>query len=461
MDRVYLLGGENGDQTHRYSAVAFAALNPTTGEVGALSATAPLPQPLSEGQAVVVNDRIYYLGGRTGINNRGTNTVYYAEPLTTTGVITAWFTTTLPLPYPPYGHMAVGTADGRLYAMSGVSDTTFTGNVVPNVYYGTPITNTGDITQWLGTLNMPRNVFAGSAVYFGGQMYAVGGALDIWSSPSELVFAAFDELDGGVITWTATSAITPSRLAATTLINTDGWIYVVGGSAGEQGPIQTSIINAGATTGEAGLIYAGRGTFRSTEFDLIKSYEVTGMRWRTYLSDPAEMTVTVRYRYRQTFGGYSDWSEFIPSAATSGVATTTLPLALTARFVQYEVFFSTTNPVTTPIFYQMELSDDIPTPPLFIKSASPASGSNVKAGDRITYTIRFTNTTQVTHTSVIVQDIVPEGTTYVPGLIFASPGITMYVFTPTLTWDVGTFPPGSSGSVGFVVTVNNGLPGRN
>jgi uncharacterized repeat protein (TIGR01451 family) len=414
---------------------------------------------LSEGQAVAVNNRIYYLGGRTGAFNRGTNTVYYAEPLTTTGVITAWFTTTLPLPYPPYGHMAIGTEEGRLYAMTGVSDTTFVpGGVVPNVYYADPITSTGDITQWQTTLNMPRNIYGGSAVYFGGQIYAVGGALDNIANASDLVFAAFDEPDGGVITWTATSAITPARLAATTLINSDGWIYVVGGSSGSQDPIQSSIINAGATTGDAGLIYAGRGTFRSTDFDLIKSYDVTGLRWRAFLSDPAEMTVTVRYRYRQTLGAYSDWSEFIPSTGASGVATTTVPLAVTARYVQYEVSFSTTNALTTPIFYQMELSYDIPTPPLFVKSASPASGSNVKAGDRITYTVRFTNTTQVTHTQVIIQDVIPDGTTYVPGSIFASPGITMYAFPPNLSWDVGTLPPGSSGSLGFVVTVNNNLP---
>ncbi len=456
--RVYLLGGENGDQSYRYSAVAFAAINSATGELGALTPTAPLPQPLSEGQAVAVNNRIYYLGGRTGSSNRGTNTVYYAEPLTMTGVITAWFTSTLPLPYPPYGHMAIGTAEGRLYAMAGVSDTTFTGNVVPNVYFADPITNTGDITQWQATLNLPRNIFAGSAVYFGGEIYAVGGALDGIAKPGDLTFAAFDEPTGGVITWTATSVITPARIAATTLINTDGWIYVVGGGSGSQDPIQTSIINAGATTGDAGLTYAGRGTFTSADFDLVKNYQVTGLSWSAFLSNPSEMTVTVRYRYRQSFGAYSNWSDYIPSTATSGVATTTIPLAFTARYVQYEVNFSTTKAYTTPIFYQMQLSYDIPKPPLFSKSASPASGSSVKAGDRITYTIRFTNTTELTHSQVIVQDIVPSGTTYISGTIFASTGITPYVFIPNLTWDAGTLPPGGSGSVGFAVTVNAGLP---
>jgi uncharacterized repeat protein (TIGR01451 family) len=456
-NRVYLLGGENGDQTHRYSAVAFATLDPTTGELGALTATAPLPKPLSEGQAVVVNNRIYYLGGRMGASNRGTNTIYYAEPLTATGVITAWFTTTLPLPYPPYGHMAIGTDEGRLYAMAGVSDTTFSGGVVPAVYYANPVTSTGNITQWQETLNLPVNNFAGSAAYFGGQIYAIGGAENDLSNPSDKVYTAFDEPTGGVITWTATSAITPARTAATTLINSDGWIYVVGGSAGSLEPIQSSIINAGATTGNAGLAYAGRGTFRSAEFDLVKNYQVTNLSWRAFLSDPSEVTLTVRYRYRQSFGPYSNWSDYMPSEGVPGIATTDVPLALTARYVQYEAFFSTTNALTTPILYEMNLAYDIPRPPQFVKSASPASGSSVKAGDRITYTIRFTNTTELTNSQVIVRDIVPDNTTYVPGSIFASPGITISVFPPNLIWEVGDLHPGDSGQIGFAVTVNNGL----
>lgn len=455
--RVYVLGGENGDQAHRYSVVAFAPLNATTGELGALNETAPLPKPLSEGQVVAVNNRIYYLGGRTNPDNRGTNTVYYAEPLTATGVITAWFTTTLPLPYPPYGHMAIGTNEGRLYAMAGVSDTTFTANVVPDVYYADPLTATGDITGWQTTLNLPRNIFAGSAVYFGGQIYAMGGALDGIAVPSNLAFSAFDEPAGGVVNWTSTSVITPARIAATALINSDGWIYIVGGAAGQIDPIQSSIINAGATTGNAGTAYAQSGTFRSAELDLIKNYQVTSLSWQTFLSDPSEMTLTVRYRYRTPFGAYSDWSAYIPSDPVPGIATTAISLALSARYVQYEVFFSTTNPVTTPIFHQMTVTYKRPEPPLFNKSANPPSGSNVGAGDRITYTIWFTNTTGLTHTALNLRDTVPEGTTYVPGSIFASPGITPSAFPPNLSWVVGTLDPGAGGWVGFAVTVDSGL----
>ncbi len=455
--RVYLLGGENGDQTHRYSVVAFAPLNATTGELGTLIETTALPEPLSEGQAIVMNNRIYFLGGRTDPDNRGTNTVYYAEPLTTTGVITAWFTTTLPLPYPPYGHMAIGTNEGRLYAMAGVSDTTFTASVVPNVYYAQPLTSTGDITDWQTTINLPRNIFAGSVVYFGGQIYSLGGALDGIAEPSQLAFSAFDEPTGGVVTWTATSVITPARIAATALINSDGWIYVVGGASGQIDPIQSSIINAGATTGNAGTGYAKSGTFRSAELDLIKNYFVTSLSWQSFLSNPSEMTLTVRYRYRSSFGTYSNWSDYIPSNFAPGIATTAITLGLSARYVQYEVFFSTTNPMTTPIFHQMALTYDRPEPPLFNKSANPPSGSSVKAGDLITYTIWFTNTTGVTHTTVSLGDTVPEGTTYVPGSIFASPGITSYVFPPNLNWVVGTLEPGAGGFVGFAVTVDSGL----
>lgn len=189
----------------------------------------------------------------------------------------------------------------------------------------------------------------------------------------------------------------------------------------------------------------------------MKSYQVTGLAWQAFLSSPSEMTLTVRYRSRQPLGSYSAWSDYIPSNPIAGVATTAISLSVAARYVQYEVFFSTTNPMTTPIFYQMALSYERPASPLFIKSANPPSGSSVKAGDIITYTIWVTNTTNLTHTNLNLRDTLPEGTTYVPGSIFASPGITVSAFPPNLTWNWGTLNPGAGGSVGFAVTVDSGL----
>ena len=51
------------------------------------------------------------------------------------------------------------------------------------------------------------------------------------------------------------------------------------------------------------------------------------------------------------------------------------------------------------------------------KTADPASGTDVKVGNTITYTITLDNSTGTAPTTVTVKDIVPEGTTFVDGSI--------------------------------------------
>ena len=460
--RIYLAGGEGGEsssQVYRYPAVVYATPN-MTGDLSAWTATTPLPQPLSHGQLVALNDYLYYVGGRTNPSGQGTNTVYYAKPDPLTGAISQWFTATTAIPYRPYGHMAVATQNGHLYVISGIDQSGFTGGV-PYVYYAHPLSDTGNITGWFHTVDLPRSITDGAGVYYGGQFYLTGGFLDAnFSILSDLVFAAFEEDAGGVITWTSTSAIDPARALHTALANqADGWLYVVGGSSGSVEPIASGIINIGATTGEGGSEYARTGVYRSADFDLVKSYQILNLNWTAYLSDPAEMTLTLRYRTRQRINEpYSAWSAWLPSDPVSGIATTVVSTSLAARYLQYEAFFSTTNTAKTPILYQVTLTYDIPKPPKFEKSANPASGNSVKSGDRITYTLRFTNTSGGLQTQVIIADVIPAGTTYVPGSIFASAGITPTVLANSVAWDAGTVPVDGTGEMGFVVTVDAGLP---
>lgn len=455
---VYLLGGVDTNLVgFHYNVVAFSKINPTTGELGPLNTTTPLPQARSYGQAVVLNNRIYYIAGTSNGVTTGFSTVYYATPDPTTGVIAAWNTTTAPLPYAPYGETAVANKDSnRIYVMSGFYF--LGGGVVPNVYYASPLANTGDIAAWTNTTPLPRNLYGSAAALFGGQIYDTGGAIDDVTSASDRAFAAFDELSGGIITWTATSVITPARLLHTAAVNYDGWIYLVGGSSDGLAPITQHLVNAGSTTGQGGSAYASSGTYQSPDFDIVKNYQMQALAWTTYLSDPSAVTLTVRYRYRQTFGGYSPWSDPYPSVPVAGVAKTTIPLSITARYLQYQAYFATTNPLTTPILSEVDLTYNRPDPPAFVKAALPASGSNIQVGQRITYTMRFTNTTGTTLLNVTISDTVPANTTYVPGSITASPGITSHAeFQPGLFWEIGSLVPNASGQVGFVATVNSGL----
>lgn len=461
--RVYLLGGDDGLLQHYYATVALAQIDPDTGELGPLTATTPLPEPLSDGQALVLGNRLYYVGGRSPgappATNQGSNEVYYAEPDPITGQITAWHTASALLPYKAYNHMAVATVNDRLYAMAGVSLTTVGGGgIVPDVYYAQPLTATGDITGWLVTNAMPRNIFAGAAVSFGGQIYAVGGALDGISDASNLVFSAIDRLSGGVSSWPGSSAVWPPRLLHTAVINDDGWIYVIGGSTGLNQPIQDHIVNAGATTGEGGSAYVDDGVFTSDAFDLEKNYPLTQLSWSVNLPDPAQVTATLRYRYRLEGDAYSDWSPAYPAQSVAGITTSTVPLTITARYVQYQINFATTNPTLSPILAQVEIQYKTPEPPQFLKVANPPSGSSVAEGEQIVYTITYKNMADITLSSTFITDVVPARTTYVPGSIFASAGVTVHAENPAvLYWEIGDLPPQGSGTIGFAVTVNTGL----
>ena len=460
--RVYLLGGDDGLLQHYYATVAVADIDLDTGELGSLTATTPLPEPLSDGQVLVLGNRLYYVGGRSPgsppNSNQGSNEVYYAEPDPATGLITTWYTASGLLPYKTYNQMSVATVNDRIYSMAGVSVTTVGGGIVPDVYYAQPLTATGDITGWIATNAMPRNIFAGAAVSFGGQIYAVGGALDGISDASNLVFSAIDRLGGGVNSWPGSSAVTPPRLLHTAVINDDGWIYVIGGSTGTNQPIQNHIVNAGATTGEGGSAYMDDGVYTSDPFDLEKNFPLTQLSWSVNLPDPAQITATLRYRYRLDGGAYTDWSPPYPAQFATGVSTSTLPLAITARYVQYQVNFATTDNTVSPILTQVSVQYLTPEPPEFLKVANPPSGSGVSEGEQIVYTLTYKNVADITLHHTFITDVVPARVTYVPGSIFASAGVTLHTESaPDLYWEIGPLPPQGSGTLGFAVTVNTGL----
>lgn len=454
--RIYLLGGENGDQSFYYNTVSFGKLNPDTGSVSALTATAPLPKALSNGQVAVLNNRLYFFGGRGAPNNQGNDEVYYASPDPTTGVITGWHTATARLPYKTYGHMSVATVNGRLYTLAGANVSTI-GGIRADINVATPLTDTGDITAWLPINSLPRNIYGGAITSFGGQLYVIGGAWDNINQPVNEVLAALEDTSGNTLTWATTSYITPVRLLHSAVVNADGWIYVVGGSQGQNQPIQQYIVNAGATTGQSGSAYVDQGYYLGDVFDIGRDYPLRALQWTIDLPDPAVVTASLRYRYQLAgSSAFSAWTDWYPAQATAGVQTTTLPLTMTARYLQYQVAFAQTNPQLSPSLQRVSLTYETPDPPKLSKAAEPAHNTVVAAGERVTYTIGISNPTGQTFAQSFITDVVPDHLTYVPGSIFASPGITPHAeLLPELYWEIGALLPDVSGTVGYAATVND------
>lgn len=127
----------------------------------------------------------------------------------------------------------------------------------------------------------------------------------------------------------------------------------------------------------------------------------------------------------------------------------------------------TVTPTRTPVedfnrgtFSQNRLSWGVQLPTAtFFKSAVPNSGETIQPGSAITYTLTISNVADTPLAGAVITDRVPDNTTYLPGTIFASPGITLHAeLSSTLYWEIGPLPPHSGGTVGYRVTVTDNLP---
>lgn len=86
------------------------------------------------------------------------------------------------------------------------------------------------------------------------------------------------------------------------------------------------------------------------------------------------------------------------------------------------------------------------------KTADPAFAN---VGDTITYTIILANTGNVTANNAVLTDVIPSGTTFVPGSLVGATGTP-----PTLTL-ANPVPAGGMATVTFQVLIGNSLPNPN
>jgi len=438
--RIYVLGGNKGGTL--FDTVCYAPIL-EDGSLGTWTTTTSLPQAINFARVAVVHGRLYILGGQAPT---ASDKVYYARPDPTTGVITGWLTTTALL-RPTFGHM-VATWDDRIYVAGGKGPTYF----YPYVNYAEPLSTTGEIAAggWMTGTNLKYNLYAAAAASVNGELFATGGGKNSNTEASDYVAATLIDLYGGLGSWVDTELIKPARFYHATVASDDGWLYVIGGSSNGISPITDSRINRGATAGE-GKSYAPDGEFTSRILDLGKDHVVTQLSWNAFISDTTAMTITVRYRYRPGGGTWSDWQGPYPSAAQSGLVTTTIPISITARELQYAASFSTTLITTTPVLNRVLFTYVQPRPDLrLVKDDGRVA---VRLGQVITYTLYYTNTGGSTATNTWITETLPAHTTPYgtnPGWQPVGDGHYRYL--------VGDVASGASGQARFVVQVNAQVP---
>jgi len=222
--RVFVIGGRSGSSA---SAEVRFALVDALGSVAEWRQTESLPRENSLSGAANFGKVIYVAGGYDGKDVR--SEVYYAA-VGTGGALTTWQTAN-PLPG-PLRSLTLTTANGYLYAVGGSN-----GSSVSAQVYRAKINADSSLGSWqtLGALPQPRERHA--AVVYGGRLVVLGG-LDASGGSQNTVYAATLNTDGSLGAWqTGFLPALPQSLDrhAAVVANVFGCgevIYVVGGRNG-------------------------------------------------------------------------------------------------------------------------------------------------------------------------------------------------------------------------------------
>lgn len=367
---LYVFGGmsNEGLENRFYSDVLYAEIHPD-GTLGNWQETAPLPNPLYGMESLVLNGRIYILGGADPTGN-SRREVYHTVPDPSTGQIAQWYqTASLPaLGDGGYVELSAATEHGRIYVYGGAVSAVYP-SYSPYVHFAAPDPATGDISGWtMATQGLPQNCYATEgAAYESGLLLAVAGAWNNGVDPSGDVRAALiDHETGQNSEWVSTLALTP-RFWHAVVQDDFGWLYSLCGASGSGYQPRLNEVWVASPYGEgrgfqgAGgiiypaqettpTIYAPSGVYTSSIIvaQLIEGQEssLTSLSWNTTITDPALMTITMRYRYHHN-GAWTPWYGPFPSNPGIGV-TTTIPISGTCDWFQYSARLETLSNTVTP-----------------------------------------------------------------------------------------------------------------
>ncbi|TBR16874.1 hypothetical protein EPO15_18215, partial [bacterium] len=211
--RLYAVGGVRGGSP---SAEVWSAGVSPAGTVGAWRREADLPAPRESHALAAAAGRLYVVGGFDG---SAKNSVYSAA-LATDGSIAGW-SAEAALPAARF-KLAAAASGGWLYAFGGDN-----GAVSQSTVYRAPLAQDGRVGAWGTGTALPAGRNSHAAAVSGGRVYVAGGlgagvAAEVWSAP----------LDGpGVGPWSVQTplAVPVFRHA---LLASGGALFVVGGHDG-------------------------------------------------------------------------------------------------------------------------------------------------------------------------------------------------------------------------------------
>jgi N-acetylneuraminic acid mutarotase len=206
---------------------------------GWVSGTA-LPGTLAYSQAVVTKNRVYLLGGHSGVN--GVSTVYTA-PINTDGTLGTWTTgTSLPV---AYSHSQVAVIKNRVYLFGGDYSPT-----QPSLIHSTTINPDGTLGTWTAVGSFAGVDILGSQVIVTkNRVYLLGGHNSNGYSSS--IYTTSINSDGTLGTWSSVANALPIGLSSSQAVVTKNKVYLLGGEGVgyAQSAIYVAPINPDGTLG--------------------------------------------------------------------------------------------------------------------------------------------------------------------------------------------------------------------
>lgn len=410
--------------------------------------TTPLPQALTDWNAVAHDQQVYYLGGR---NTSGVpiNTVYVAS-MQDSGELGAWSTTT-PLPEALYLH-ATAASDTHIFVVGG-----WDGGQTNAQVYSAPFLPGGGIGAWTETTPYPVSLDLHGAVVVNNRLYVLGG----WDGEQPMSKVAYADLAGGTVGQWKDGPALPQAVYRSAVAAFGSYIYVTGGVTGAgdtlaaQSAVYVARVNGDGTLGawqtttplpqpryyHRVVVHDGRlvllaGRNDTTEFDSVFAAEIgsngTIGAWSAEPSLPQPI-----HRFGAVTATLYDGEYIFVLGGLNGSA------------LLRNVYYSTA-PMPTPTPTATPTATPTPPPSVSIHLQNEPKHW-IAPGEEITYTISYHNDGALTVSDVQVVNTIPDHTELIPESVAAGATVSSPDAGSSLSWRFDQLEAGERGDVSYRV----------
>lgn len=217
---VYLLGGAAYPPVISQDTVYLGKINEND-DIDSWILLQPLPKKLSEGNSLVLENKLYYAGGFT--EGGSINSDIYFSVIKPDGTIEEWHNAgQLPDVLSGFGFIQYG---GRMYVLGGKNSTSSVDNV-----RSASINPDGTIGNWTELEPLPEKLNRAGVALIEDTVYVLGG--DDNGTPSPRLYTTNIGNAGDISNWNLDSTLFPRQQCCSPLITDGHSIYLLGGHDG-------------------------------------------------------------------------------------------------------------------------------------------------------------------------------------------------------------------------------------